>query len=98
MSTTSPRCWPPRSRTPRPGAAYNVCDDNPAPPDEVIAHACRLLGIEPPPEVPFDQAELSEMARSFYADNKRVSNRLIKAELGVELVYPDYRVGLAALM
>ena len=83
---------------PRPGAIYNVCDDNPAPPDEVIAYACTLLGIEPPPEVPFDQAELSEMARSFYADNKRVSNALIKAELGVRLAYPDYRVGLRALV
>ena len=83
---------------PRPGAVYNVCDDNPAPPDEVIAHACALLGVEPPPAVPFDQADLSEMARSFYADNKRVSNRLIKTELGVDLVYPDYRAGLRALL
>jgi nucleoside-diphosphate-sugar epimerase len=83
---------------PRPGAVYNVCDDNPAPPDEVIAYACQLLGVEPPPEVPFDQAELSEMARSFYADNKRVSNGLIKTELGVELAYPDYRSGLRALI
>jgi nucleoside-diphosphate-sugar epimerase len=83
---------------PRPGAIYNVCDDNPAPPDEVIAYACNLLGVEPPPEVPFDQAELSEMARSFYADNKRVANQLIKVELGVELTYPDYRVGLGALL
>ena len=83
---------------PRPGAAYNVCDDNPAPPDEVIAYACELLGIEPPPEVPFATADLSDMARSFYADNKRVSNRLIKDELGVELLYPDYRAGLRALL
>ena len=82
---------------PRPGAVYNVCDDNPAPPDEVIAFACELLGVAPPPEIPFDQAELSEMARSFYADNKRVSNRLIKQELGVRLEYPDYRAGLQAL-
>ena len=83
---------------PRPGAVYNVCDDNPAPPDEVIAYACELLGVAPPPAVPFEQADLSEMARSFYADNKRVSNRLIKTELGVDLVYPDYRAGLRALL
>ncbi|MDB5360809.1 MAG: family NAD(P)-dependent oxidoreductase [Rhodospirillales bacterium] len=83
---------------PRPGAVYNVCDDNPAPPDEVIAYACELLGVAPPPEVPFGQADLSDMARSFYADNKRVSNRLIKAELGVDLAYPDYRIGLRALL
>ncbi|HEV2675465.1 MAG TPA: SDR family oxidoreductase [Aliidongia sp.] len=82
---------------PRPGAIYNVCDDNPAPPDEVIAFACDLLGVAPPPAVPFDQAGLSRMARSFYADNKRVSNRLIKEELGVHLIYPDYRMGLEAL-
>lgn len=83
---------------PRPGATYNVCDDNPAPPDEVIAYACELLGVAPPPAVPFDQAELSDMARSFYVDNKRVSNRLIKTELGVDLAYPDYRLGLKALL
>jgi nucleoside-diphosphate-sugar epimerase len=83
---------------PRAGAAYNVCDDNPAPPDEVIAYACELLGVAPPPAVPFDRAELSAMARSFYADNKRVSNRLIKDELGVRLAYPDYRAGLRALL
>lgn len=83
---------------PRPGAVYNVCDDNPAPPDEVIAYACELLGVEPPPEMPFDRAALSDMARSFYADNKRVANRLIKTELGVRLAYPDYRVGLKALL
>jgi nucleoside-diphosphate-sugar epimerase len=84
--------------TPRAGAAYNVCDDNPAPPDEVIAYACELLGVAPPPPVPFEQAQLSAMAQSFYADNKRVSNRLIKEELGVRLAYPDYRAGLRALM
>ncbi len=83
---------------PWPGRAYNVCDDNPAPPAEVIAHACALLDQQPPPLIPFDQAELSAMARSFYRDNKRVSNRRIKEELGVTLSYPDYRAGLAALL
>lgn len=83
---------------PNPGAVYNLCDDDPAPPAAVIAFACGLLGLEPPPLVPFETAELSEMARSFYVDNKRVSNRRIKEELGVRLCYPSYRDGLAALL
>ena len=83
---------------PDPGAAYNVCDDDPAPPQDVVAHACALLGVEPPPEIPFEKAELSEMGRSFYAESKRVSNDRIKNELGVSLAYPDYRAGLAALL
>ena len=83
---------------PNPGRAYNVCDDNPAPPPEVIAHACALLGVEPPLLVPFEAAELSPMGRSFYRDNKRVSNRRIKEELGVALAYPDYKTGLDALL
>ncbi|HEY5597340.1 MAG TPA: SDR family oxidoreductase [Kiloniellales bacterium] len=82
---------------PNPGAAYNVCDDAPCPPQEVIAHAAQLLGRPLPPEIPLDAAELSPMARSFYAESKRVSNRRIKTELGVELAYPDYRAGLRAL-
>jgi nucleoside-diphosphate-sugar epimerase len=82
---------------PRPEAIYNVADDEPAPPQDVIAFAASLLGMEPPPETPFDQAHLSPMAASFYAENKRVSNRLIREELGVELAYPTYREGLRAL-
>ena len=83
---------------PHAGRAYNVCDDHPAPPQEVIAHACALLGRDPPPLVPFEAAELSPMGRSFYRDNKRVSNRRIKEELGVALAYPDYKAGLQALL
>jgi nucleoside-diphosphate-sugar epimerase len=83
---------------PRPGAVYNVCDDEAAPPAEVVARAAELLGIEPPPLVPLEVAGLSPMARSFYDDNKRVANRLIKTELGVSLRYPDYRAGLAAIL
>lgn len=83
---------------PNAGAAYNCCDDNPAPPEEVIAYGCRLLGIDPPPLVPFDQADLSPMARSFYRDNKRVSNQRIKDELGVTLAWPDYRQALEAML
>ena len=81
---------------PNPGAAYNCADDDPAPPQDVIAHACALLGIDPPPLVPFEGSELSPMARSFYADNKRVRNDRIRAELGVALAFPSYRDGLAA--
>ncbi len=83
---------------PNPGAAYNVCDDDPAPPAEVVAFACALLGVAPPPPVPFDEADLSPMARSFYADNKRVRNDRIKTELGVRLRHPDYRAGLTAIL
>jgi hypothetical protein len=83
---------------PRPGAVYNVCDDDPAPPAAIVTHAAELLGIEPPPLVPLEAAGLSPMARSFYDDNKRVANRLIKTELGVTLRYPDFRAGLAAIL
>jgi nucleoside-diphosphate-sugar epimerase len=82
------------------GAVYNVCDDEPAPPQDVIAYAAALLGVPAPPEVPYEEAakSMSEMARSFYAESKRVSNRRIKDELGVALAYPDYRTGLKALL
>jgi len=83
---------------PRLGGVYNVCDDCPAPPEDVIAFACALLGVEAPPLVPFDQAELSEMARSFYSDNKPVRNERIKTELGVALAFPDYKSGLQDLL
>jgi nucleoside-diphosphate-sugar epimerase len=83
---------------PRPGAAYNVCDDEPAPPQDIVAYAAHLLGREPPPEIAFADAELSPMARSFYEESKRVSNRLIHEELGVALLYPTYREGLKALL
>ncbi|TWB41808.1 SDR family oxidoreductase [Nitrospirillum pindoramense] len=80
---------------PNPGAIYNVADDHPCPSPEVVAYAAELLGLEPPPLVPFDQANLSPMAASFYGENKRISNARIKAELGVSLRYPSYREGLA---
>jgi nucleoside-diphosphate-sugar epimerase len=83
---------------PDPGAVYNVADDEPAPPQDVIAFACELLGVAPPPEVPYEQAELSPMARSFYADNRRIANARIKRELGVRLRYPTYREGLRAIL
>lgn len=83
---------------PAPGTAYNVADDLPAPPQDVVVHAAALLGVEPPPLVPFEKAGLSEMARSFYADCKRVRNDRIKRALGVTLAYPDYTAGLASLL
>jgi nucleoside-diphosphate-sugar epimerase len=85
---------------PAPGLAYNVADNEPAPPQDVVAYAARLMGIEPPPEQDFDVAApgLSEMARSFYADNKRIDNSRIKRELGVRLTYPTYREGLSACL
>ena len=83
---------------PRPGAVYNVCDDDPAPPEEVIAHAADLLGLPVPPAEDFERAEMTPMARSFYAESKRVRNDRIRRELGVTLAYPDYRAGLAALL
>jgi nucleoside-diphosphate-sugar epimerase len=79
------------------GQIWNVADDEPAPPQDVIAYAAALLGLEPPPEEPFDEAKLSPMAREFYADNKRVSIAKAKAELGFAPAYPTYREGLNAL-
>lgn len=76
---------------------FNLCDDEAAPPQDVITYACALLDVTPPPEVSIDDAALSEMARSFYADNKRVSNTLMKKALGVNLKYPTYREGLSAI-
>jgi nucleoside-diphosphate-sugar epimerase len=83
---------------PRPGAAYSVCDDLPAPPEDVIAEAARMLGLPVPPAIAFDDADMTPMARSFYAECKRTSNRLLHDELGVTLAYPTYREGLAALL
>lgn len=83
---------------PNPGRAYNVCDDEPCPPQDVVEFAADLLGLQLPPEIPFENAELSPMARSFYADSKKVSNKRIKTELGYRLIYPNYRDGLRALL
>ena len=83
---------------PNPGREYNVCDDEPAPPQDVIGHAAELLGVPVPPEIPFEEAEMSPMARSFYSESKRISNARIKSELGVKLRYPNYRDGLQALL
>jgi nucleoside-diphosphate-sugar epimerase len=83
---------------PRAGAVYNVADDEPAAPGDVVAHAAAMIGIEPPPEVDFEDADMTPMARSFYEGSRRIGNALIKSELGVTLRYPTYREGLASLM
>jgi nucleoside-diphosphate-sugar epimerase len=82
-----------------PGAVYNVSDDEPAPQTDVIAFAARLLGRPVPPSVPYDEAApaMSDMARSFYTENRRVRNDRLKTELGVALRYPTYREGLEAI-
>ncbi|MEM9499276.1 MAG: SDR family oxidoreductase [Pseudomonadota bacterium] len=83
---------------PDPGAIYNVCDNEPAPPEDVIGYAAKLLDLPPPPAVDFENAEMTPMARSFYAESKRTDNTRIRNELGVQLRYPDYRAGLRALL
>lgn len=82
---------------PRQGAIYNVTDDEPGPPQDVITFAAELAGLEPPPEIPFEQAKLSPMAASFYGESKRVSNALVKRELDYAFRYPTYREALRAL-
>lgn len=82
---------------PHPGRAYNCADDLPCPPQDVVAFAAELLGAPVPPDIPFDEAELSPMARSFYAESKRVSNERVKTELGYAFRFPDYRTGLRSL-
>jgi len=80
------------------GAVYNLCDDEAAPPQDVIAYAAQLLGVAPPPEIAFETADLSDMARSFYADNRRVSNTRVKDRFGLAMAYPNYREGLKAAL
>ena len=77
---------------------YNLTDDEPAPPQDVVAYAADLLGMEAPPLVPFEDADLTPMGRSFYGENKRVSNARIKQQLNFELLYPTYREGMRAIV
>jgi nucleoside-diphosphate-sugar epimerase len=79
-------------------AVYNVTDGEPSPPQDVVAHAARIMKLAPPPEIPFETAPLSSMGRSFYAENRRVSSRRLGEDLGVALRYPSYREGLAAIL
>lgn len=83
---------------PRAGAIYNVADDEPAAPGEVVAYAAELMDVPAPPEIAFADADLTPMARSFYQGSRRIKNARIKSELGISLRYPTYREGLAALL
>lgn len=76
---------------------FNLADDEPAPPQDLVTHAAGLLGMTPPPETAYADAEFTPMQRSFYADNKRVSNAAIKRALGIDMLYPTYREGLASI-
>ncbi|MFD1197897.1 SDR family oxidoreductase [Brucella gallinifaecis] len=78
------------------GGAFNITDNEPAPPQDVVTYAAELMGVIPPPEIPFEDAEMTPMARSFYGENKRVSNQRIKA-LGYEFIYPDYKIAFSAM-
>ncbi|GLQ17260.1 SDR family oxidoreductase [Maritalea porphyrae] len=77
---------------------FNGADDEPAPPNLVIEHAAQMLGIDPPPEEPFETADMTPMARSFYGDNKRCGNSRLKKDLGLSLKYPTYREGLQSIL
>ena len=83
---------------PTAGAVWNICDDDPAPPEDVIGYAARLMGLPEPPAEAWDTAEMTPMARSFYAESKRVRNDRVKRDLGLRLIHPDFRSGLAALL
>lgn len=85
-------------RHPDPGAIYNVCDDNPAPPQDVLSYAAALLGLPEPPTVLFEEANMTPLQISFYAESKRVRNEKIKRELGVALTFPTYQAGLQGLL
>lgn len=76
---------------------FNLADDEPAPPQDLITYAAEIMNVPPPAEIAFDKAEMTPMARSFYSDNKRVSNAAIKAALDIHLLYPNYRAGLTAI-
>ncbi len=76
---------------------WNVSDDEPSPPQDVVTYAATLMGVAPPPEVDIEHAALSPLGRTFYAENKRAANRKVKQKLGLSLTYPTYREGLAAL-
>ena len=84
--------------TPAQHAVYNVADDEPSAPDDVALYAADLLGLQPPPAVPYSDAKLTPMAASFYAECKRVRNERMKTALGVRLEFPSYREGLLAIV
>ncbi len=79
------------------GRIWNISDNEPAPGEDVVTYAAKRLGMQPPPLIDFETATLSPMARSFYGETKRVSNRAMREELGVKLAFPSYREGIDAL-
>ncbi|MBI78805.1 MAG: NAD(P)-dependent oxidoreductase [Rhodospirillaceae bacterium] len=83
---------------PRPGAVYNICDEEPAMSSDVVKYAAQLMNMQPPPSIPFDDGSVSSMVRSFYSEFRRVDNSLVKSELGVSFIYPNYREGLSAIL
>lgn len=85
-------------KAPQPGAIYNICDDQPLPPQDVITVAAQMLDLPPPPPEDYDSAEMTPMARSFYSESKRVSNRRMVRDLGVHLLYPDLASNLRAIL
>ena len=85
-------------RWPQPRSIYNVADDEPCEPSQLITAAAQLLGMAPPTSIPLEQAEMSPMAASFWGENRRVANHKIKTELGVNLFYPSFRQGLRAIL
>ncbi len=85
-------------KNPNPGNIYNIADDRATPSHEVIEYACNLLNVDVPPLLPYSEADLAPIARSFYKDNKRVHNDKIKKELGIKLLYPDYKSGLESCL
>ena len=84
--------------SPNPGRIYNLSDDEPAAPEDILGYAADLLGMPKPPEVDFETAEMTPMARSFYSECKRVKNDRMKTELGVTLKYPGYKDALDAIL
>lgn len=92
------QCLAASMNNPKPGNAYNLADDMPSPSHMLISYACDLFGLQPPPLIPYEEADMAPIARSFYADNKRVKNDKIKDDLGVTLKYPNYMEGLDACL
>ena len=83
---------------PRRGRIINLADNKPAPQGDVVRHAASLIGIEPPQPQSLEEANLSPMARSFYVSRRKVASNVIGPELGLDLLYPDYESGLAAIL
>lgn len=83
---------------PRRKRIINLADNKPAAQGDVVRHAASLLGVEPPKPQSLDEADLSPMARSFYVSRRKVGSKIIGPELGLDLLYPDYESGLAAIL